>query len=111
LPRVPSGKIDRQSLPAAGHAARPSQEQTAEPRTKTEQTVARIWEEFLGLNGIGVGENFFDLGGHSLMMVRIRSRLRETLKTELRIVDMFRYPTIRALAQFLQEQETSAPTT
>ena len=55
-------------------------------------------------------ENFFELGGHSLMMVRIQSRLRETLHVDLRIVDMFRYPTMSSLAEFLHQQPTAAVT-
>ncbi len=110
LPRTASGKIDRNKLPAAGHAARAPQEQGSVPRTQTERIVARIWEELLGIEGIGPHENFFELGGHSLMMVRIQSRLRETLQVDLRIVDMFRYPTMSSLAEFLHQQTAASAT-
>ena len=110
LPRTASGKIDRQKLPVAGRAPQASLERAAGPRTETERAVAQIWEELLGVEGIGSNDNFFDLGGHSLMMVRIRSRLREILQADLAIIDMFRHPTISSLAKFVQQQQTAAAT-
>jgi len=98
-PLTPSGKLDRVALLAMarrsrdGHAASPPP-----PRDSTESAVARIWTTLLGVSRAGVDDNFFDLGGHSLLLVRLQSRLRAELHAEVSIVDLFRYPTIATLA-------------
>ncbi|MAE65565.1 MAG: non-ribosomal peptide synthetase [Phycisphaeraceae bacterium] len=100
LPRTANGKIDRAALPAPKvtppmPTARPS----IPPRDERERQVAEMWRELLGVADVSVDENFFDLGGHSLMLVELHSRLREKFAHELSVVDMFRYPTIRGLAE------------
>ncbi|WP_283134523.1 phosphopantetheine-binding protein, partial [Rhizohabitans arisaemae] len=70
------------------------------PTTPAQQTVAHIWRELLGHPAPGLDDNFFDLGGHSLLLVQAHARLRR-LREDLRIVDLFRYPTLRALAEHL----------
>jgi acyl carrier protein len=69
-----------------------------------EQVVARIWQEVLGVERVGLYDNFFDLGGHSLVMAKGHARLQETLGREFSMIEMFRYPTISALAEYLTEQ-------
>ncbi|MEV6521213.1 amino acid adenylation domain-containing protein [Longispora sp. NPDC051575] len=72
------------------------------PATETERLVAKVWAEVLGLDTeLGVADNFFDIGGTSMAAVATRARLTELLGRELRVVDLFRYPNIRALASFL----------
>jgi acyl-coenzyme A synthetase/AMP-(fatty) acid ligase len=98
LPRSPNGKLDRRALPApeqGGGAESPS------PRNELELRVAAVWREVLGADGIGVHDNFFDLGGTSLLLYRVYSRLRE-LRGDLRVVDLFRYTTVEELAGFLR---------
>jgi acyl carrier protein len=98
LPRLPltrHGKVDRQALPApesssADHFA---------PRSEMERTIAHVWSEALNVESVGIDQNFFDLGGHSLLMVKVHRRLKETLNCELSLMDMFKYPTINSLAQ------------
>jgi hypothetical protein len=60
-----------------------------------------VWQEVLHLDRVGVHDNFFDLGGHSLLMVRLQSRLGEALQTEFSMIELFRYPTIDSLARYL----------
>jgi acyl-coenzyme A synthetase/AMP-(fatty) acid ligase len=97
LPVTPNGKTDRAALPEPRREA----EDHAEPRNAVEDAVAAIWREVLGLETVGVHDNFFELGGHSLLLAQVHSRLRETLGLEIPIVDLFRFPTVAALAEHL----------
>jgi amino acid adenylation domain-containing protein len=73
------------------------------PRTATEEAIAAAWREVLGLAAVGVEDSFFDLGGHSLLIVKVHRLLAEQFP-ELAVVDLFRYPTISSLAQFLSKE-------
>src|SRR6185503_1234286 len=77
----------------------------APPRTPDEKTLAAIWQEVLGHERIGVDDNFFELGGSSLLLVEIEARLREAFHREIPIVEMFRHPTIRSLAEALEPRD------
>jgi amino acid adenylation domain-containing protein len=101
LPLTPNGKIDRRSLPIP-EALRPELEVAyVMPRTEIERTIATVWQQALKVEKIGIHDNFFELGGHSLLMVKVNSQLRELFKTDLSMLDMFRYPTISFLAEYL----------
>jgi aryl carrier-like protein len=105
LPLTGSGKVDRRALPAPG-AGRPSLEIAyVAPSTSTEQAVADVWGEVLGREKVGVHDNFFEVGGSSLLLVRIHARLREVLGREVTMVQLFRHPTVQALARFLETEE------
>ncbi|MFL6289713.1 MAG: amino acid adenylation domain-containing protein, partial [Thermoanaerobaculia bacterium] len=108
-PLAATGKLDRKALPPPeGVKARP--EAPALPRTGLERTIAEIWKEVVGLAEVGVRDNFFDVGGHSLLMARVHARLEETLGRRLSMVDLFQYPTIAALAAHLSPgAETAMP--
>ncbi|HKH48447.1 MAG TPA: amino acid adenylation domain-containing protein [Thermoanaerobaculia bacterium] len=97
LPRTPSGKVDRRSLPApelgGGGRARTA------PRDAIEEALAEIWREALDLETVGVDDNFFDLGGHSLMAMRLLARIRHALGVELQVQELFERPTIALLAR------------
>jgi hypothetical protein len=104
LPRTPNGKIDRQALPA------PVEEHETEllvaPRTPVEEVLCGIWIELLGVEQIGVYENFFEAGGHSLMAVQLLSRLRGIFQLELPLQLVFETPTIAELAPALIKYES-----
>ena len=74
----------------------------APPQNDLERDIAAIWQEVLKLPQVGTRDNFFDLGGHSLLAVQVHSRLRSRLSRDVSITDLFRYPTIRALTDYLQ---------
>jgi len=99
LPLLPNGKIDRRSLPET-EIERPTAERVA-PRGGLERQIAEIWAEVLGLDEVGVQDNFFDLGGHSLLLVKVQSRLTEVLGREVPVVELFRSPTVASLAAAL----------
>jgi pristinamycin I synthase-3/4 len=101
LPRTANGKVDREALPTPESSPR-----TAEyvaPRTPTEELVARIWSELLGVQPVGALDDFFALGGHSLVATRVVSRLRRDLSLQLPIRDLFRHSTVFRLAERIDE--------
>ncbi|HKS74562.1 MAG TPA: amino acid adenylation domain-containing protein [Terriglobales bacterium] len=107
LPLNANGKIDRQALPE------PEQVTTkayVAPATPTEQAVAQIWSEVLRRDRISTQDNFFDLGGHSLMATQVVSRIRRTLHIDLPLRVLFEQPTVRQISeQIAKLQEKSAP--
>jgi amino acid adenylation domain-containing protein len=109
LPLTAAGKVDRAALPAPDDAARESQASYVPPRTNLERTIAGIWSEVLRVERIGVNENFFDLGGHSLLLLQAVSRLNEALGRELPKGLMFEHPTVAALAGVLGESGATEP--
>ncbi|HVR10938.1 MAG TPA: phosphopantetheine-binding protein, partial [Thermoanaerobaculia bacterium] len=76
--------------------------------TALERTVAGIWQEALAVERLGIDDNFFDLGGHSLLMIRVHGRLAEATGLEIPIVDLFTYPSIRSLARHLAGRGAAA---
>ncbi|WP_155617211.1 non-ribosomal peptide synthetase, partial [Paenibacillus polymyxa] len=97
LPLTANGKVDRRSLPAPEESLQPGEGRTP-PRTPLEASLAGIWKSVLGLEHIGVHDNFFDLGGHSLRATTLVSKVHQELNVELPLRDVFRYSTIREMA-------------
>jgi acyl carrier protein len=109
LPLLPNGKIDRRALPAP-EAIRPDLPHAfVAPRTSVERSLAGIWSDLLGLPQIGIHDNFFDLGGHSLLTTQLISRVRELFNVELPLRQVFQQPTIAALATSIEQTQNSAP--
>ena len=98
LPLNPNGKIDRAALPKP----QVIQRCYAPPRDTAEQHIAAIWQDVLQFKSIGIDDNFFDLGGHSLLLMQVHSRL-QTDYPLLRLVDLFGYPTVRTLSAYLKQ--------
>ncbi|MEY2275499.1 phosphopantetheine-binding protein, partial [Streptomyces sp. BF23-19] len=84
----------------AAEAAQPADGADAQPASDAERTVAAAWEQVLGRT-VGASENFFDVGGNSLLLIRLRDRLRSALDREVDVVDLFRHSTVKAMATFL----------
>ena len=110
LPRTASGKVDRKRL-AATAAAEPRRPTAfTPPRTEIERTIAAVWQQVLGIAHIGRDDNFFDLGGHSLLLVQVHATLVEQLGRTLPVTDLFQFPTIHSLAAHLGgRSEPGAP--
>lgn len=103
MPLTPNGKVDRRALPAP-EGLRPELETAyTAPRGDLERLIAQIWQEVLGVKQVGIYDNFFDLGGHSLAMARVHHELKEKLQRDFPIVKMLEHPTIAALAQHLNQ--------
>jgi amino acid adenylation domain-containing protein len=101
LPLSPNGKVDRRALPAPDGRSL-SEEVYVAPRTEAEEKVAAVWRDVLRLEKVGIHDNFFDLGGHSLLLVQVHGRLRESFPdSELSVVALFEHPTIASLAAHL----------
>ena len=96
---------DRLSLPAGPAAALQA---FAPPRTEAERRVAALWQEMLGAERVGLTSNFFDLGGHSLLATQLVSRVRETLRLELPLRELFANPTVASLARVLSASLSGA---
>lgn len=107
LPLTSNGKVDRQSLPLQAQYER--EETFVPPQNEIERAIANVWQELLRLEKVGIHDNFFDLGGHSILMVQVHSKLRQILNRELSMVEMFQYPTISALAKHLSHAPESQP--
>jgi acyl carrier protein len=104
LPLTPNGKIDRKALPELASSASTVTETFVPPRTITEKTLAGVWAEVLNVEHIGTNSNFFDLGGHSLLLARVHRKLQGIFDREVSLVDLFEYPTISALAQYISRE-------
>ncbi|MER6830124.1 amino acid adenylation domain-containing protein [Streptosporangium sp. NPDC000563] len=99
LPLTPNGKVDRAALRRP--VSRPGGEAGGEVSGPTERAVAEVWRAVLGVPRVGAADNFFEIGGHSLAIAAVQARLGRALGREIPIVDLFRHPTIRALAAHL----------
>jgi len=100
LPLTPNGKVDRRALATtAGDEAAVREVPYVAPRTDTEATLVRLWSDLLGVQQVGVEDNFFDLGGHSLLTTQLVSRLRDTFDLEVPLQSFFEEPTVAGLAE------------
>ncbi|OUL30717.1 hypothetical protein BV372_21625 [Nostoc sp. T09] len=105
LPQTPNGKVDRKALPAPENL-RPQLDKTyTAPQTEIEQAIASVWQQVLQVDKVGLYDNFFDLGGHSLRMAQVHTQLCEVLQQKVSMVELFQYPTISALAKHLSQDE------
>ena len=101
MPLTANGKIERKALPAPATSRPESDVAYVAPRSGMEHVIADLWREALKLDKVGRSDNFFDLGGHSLLMLELHAKLQETFKTELALVEMFKYPTVASLSEYL----------
>ncbi|MBA3805716.1 MAG: amino acid adenylation domain-containing protein, partial [Acidobacteria bacterium] len=106
LPLTPNGKLDKRALPEPDEMRPELAQKYVAPETPLEKSVARIWSEVLGVERVGIHDNFFDLGGHSLLIVQVNDILQKMLDRQTSIIDMFKYPTIKALCEYLSAGES-----
>jgi acyl carrier protein len=99
LPIGANGKVDRSALPAPGEENIIREERFLSPRTSTEQRVAAIVGQLLGLERVGVNDNFFYLGGNSLFGTQVIGRLRDAFNVEVPLLRLFDHPTVADLAE------------
>jgi acyl carrier protein len=102
LPLTANGKVDRRQLPDPDwRAAGASSQAFVAPQTSTQIELAAVWSSVLGLESIGIYDNFFDLGGHSLTAAKLLARIRDVFGVELTVAKVFEEPTIERLAATL----------
>ncbi|MFM2070060.1 MAG: hypothetical protein RLZZ623_323, partial [Actinomycetota bacterium] len=100
LPHTPNGKIDRNGLPSLAEVMgrRAESAPIVAAENDLERIVLEVWQETLGTDQIGIDDNFFDIGGHSLLIVRMHRRLKEVLERPLALTELYRFPTIRGFS-------------
>ncbi len=103
LPLTPNGKVDRRALPDPDLTS--TTDEFVDPEGALEEQIASVWRELLGVDAVSASRNFFDLGGHSLLLAQVHARLQDSIEPEpsppLSIVELFRHPTIHSLAAHL----------
>jgi amino acid adenylation domain-containing protein len=105
IPLMPNGKVDRRALPEPTQRdryARPASRQA--PRSPLENTIWRIWSEVLRIDKFGAEDNFFEVGGHSMLLVEVSRRLSAEFKSDFPLIDLFRYPTISSFSKFIEQK-------
>ena len=110
FPLTPNRKIDRKALPKPGKDRPELSNQYIQPKTETEILLAGIWKELLEIEAVGVDDNFFDLGGNSLLGIRVINALRTECNILLPIVKLFEYPTISQLTAYLNKKDQGVST-
>jgi acyl-coenzyme A synthetase/AMP-(fatty) acid ligase/acyl carrier protein len=106
FPKTVSGKVDRKKLPTP--ETNHSELSTSIPISNQDEKMAQIWKNILHVNDIGADDNFFDAGGHSLLIPAIISKISEIFGTTIEMVDFFQAPTIRSLSALLQQKSVSS---
>jgi natural product biosynthesis luciferase-like monooxygenase protein len=109
LPRTPNLKVDRKALPAPDAVGGAARRAVVAAGDETEDAILALWRQALGTDDVGVEDNFFDSGGHSILAVRVHREIVQRLGVELQVTDLFRFPTVRSLARHLSVGK-SAPT-
>ena len=105
FPLTANGKIDRKSLPVPENLRPEFRGEFVAPQTEIEQAIASIWQELLQVRTVGIYDNFFEIGGHSLLLIQLHSKLRAAFESPLAVSDIFEHPTINALANYISNQE------
>lgn len=112
LPLNPNGKVDRRALATQkwqSSDAAPNETIAVAPRDKFEIQVTKIWEKVLGINSMGIRDNFFEVGGHSLLAARLLAEIEKVFDKKLPLSAIFQSPTVEQLADILREPEWSSP--
>jgi hypothetical protein len=113
FPLSANGKIDRKEFPDPFEIDIKHIDENIAPKNKTESEILQIWKEVLNIDSIGLNENFFDIGGHSLLLIKVYQLLvsKIIVKKDLSVIELFQYPTIYSLAKFLdhESQQNTVP--
>lgn len=103
-PLTPNGKVDKGALPVPEAADRTKEASYVAPRNVLEELLVEVWQEVIQFEGIGIHENFFDLGGQSLLATRVIARLRQALELDIPLRTLFEHPTIAQFARVIDSQ-------
>ncbi|MGD9162843.1 MAG: beta-ketoacyl synthase N-terminal-like domain-containing protein, partial [Desulfobacteraceae bacterium] len=102
FPLTPNGKIDRKNLPVPEKSG--LEKEYVNPRNEIERRISVIFKEVLNVKKVGINDNFFDLGGHSLLLIKVHGKLKEIFKRKIEVTDLFTYPTIKLLSEYLNPE-------
>ncbi|MCL1471379.1 non-ribosomal peptide synthetase [Argonema antarcticum] len=103
LPLTPNGKVDYRALPVPENR-RDLKRDYVMPQTEAERLIAEVWQEILQLEKVGINDNFFEIGGHSLLLVKVQAKLLEMFDRDISALDLFKYPSIKILAEYLTQK-------
>jgi surfactin family lipopeptide synthetase A len=109
FPLNPNGKVDRQALLLLDHEGLPASESYVAPRSETESAIAELWQEMLGVAQVGIHDDFFALGGHSLLGAQFIGRLRATFQVEIPLRTVFENPTVAGIARLIDDAVQDQP--
>jgi thioesterase domain-containing protein/acyl carrier protein len=109
FPRTPNGKVDRSKLPPPSYEAASTPRKITLPANASQSALAQAWEEMLGTSPISIDDDFFDLGGHSLIAVAIAARIEKRFGRSVSLADFYRHPTVERLAAHLDKLGTGSP--
>jgi len=109
LPLTPNGKIDRKALPIPQRSIAADATNYSAPQNDIETMIVDIWKRVLGVAQVGTRDNFFDVGGHSLLVVQVLKELREKITKPIQMTDLFKYTTIEMLAKFVGSDDGDGP--
>jgi acyl carrier protein len=99
--------VDRRALPKVEGLRAELETAFVAPQTESERTIAAIWQEVLGIKKVGMQDNFFDLGGNSLLLAQVRSKLQTMLKRDIALLELFEYPTVSSLVEHLNPGQSA----
>ncbi|WP_278335001.1 phosphopantetheine-binding protein, partial [Clostridium botulinum] len=103
MPLTANGKLDRKALPKPNLDI--SLNEYEAPRNELEETLVKIWSEVLNVKKIGINDNFFDLGGHSLKATVLMSKIHKELNKEIPLKELFKSPTIKEFGKYIEDVE------
>lgn len=109
MPLLDTGEINRSELIASHKVEDREEADRVPPRNDLERTIASVWQEVLNREKLGVNDNFFDLGGNSLLMAQVNAELKKVLKKDISVTEMFQYPSIGAVAEYLAKTQDLQP--
>lgn len=105
LPLTPNGKVDRNALPAFSKERQDSPESIVQPRDGLERRLVELWEEILDVHPVGVTDNFFEIGGHSLLAERVTAKIRQQFGKAMTLSSFLQGPTVEQVAAVLRQQD------
>jgi acyl carrier protein len=108
LPRTANGKIDRRALAAIEPDVKVSEHGISKPRNATEKKLIKIWETVLGIRPVGVRDNFFDLGGQSLLAIQLMGKIKKVFGRQWSAAILYQAPTVEQLAELLRQDAAHA---
>jgi hypothetical protein len=109
IPLTPNGKVDPKALPDPQNQEAQNHYEYVAPRDETETILCKLWGEILKLDRVGIDDDFFAIGGHSLLAMQAIGSIRAALRMEIPLRNLFEAPTVRELAQLLQKTRTNPP--
>jgi amino acid adenylation domain-containing protein len=111
LPLTSNGKVDRKALPKPDDPTGGPRSHYVAPRAEFERSLVNIWQQLLRVATVGVEDNFFDLGGHSLLLVRVIQEIQRSMNLEISLMEAFEHPTVASLARHLNQKRSEEKVT